>query len=68
MYDLMMSNQNENQRKFMENQDSMLNRLGKVSSDLLNAKSEKKSPEELELILKNMLRLVNDEIVNSDES
>lgn len=64
----MMNNLNESQRKFMENQDFMLNKLGKVSSDLLNAKSEKKTSEELELILKNMLRLVNDEIVNSDES
>lgn len=64
----MMNNLNEQQRKFMENQDFMLNKLGKVSSDLLTAKCEKKTADEIELILKNMLRLVNDEIVNSDES
>jgi len=45
-----------------------LNKLGKVSSDLLNAKNEKRTPDELEIILKNMLKNVNDEIVNSEEN
>jgi len=68
MFDLMMSNQNQEQKKFMSNQDFILNRLGKVSSDLLSAKNLLKTQDELETILKNMLKSVNEEIINSDET
>jgi len=66
---LILDNLSKVQRTFMENQDTLLNQLGKVSADLLRIKKDPESTKEIvEEKLKNMLTKVNLELFENGKN